>query len=262
VKHSTLRISVRDIVRLLAPVVVAGVIIVIWQLLVHQRDVARIVLPAPSDVWTSMVSSRSLLWEQALVTLRHAVVGVLFATLIGVLLAIVIWRSWWVSVSLKPIVVVLQAIPVVAIAPAFVLWFGLGPSSKYVTVGFVCVFPVFFQALATLTTLPQSQVDVLRVLHARPSHIWRHVAVPQLMVQLLPTFRLLCGLGIVGAVVAEWSGTYSGLGALLQSSRRVSDSAQVWACVATLALLVLLLTGVVAIGDRLLRRRYRITSLA
>jgi ABC-type nitrate/sulfonate/bicarbonate transport system permease component len=242
---------------LLLPLVLAAAILGVWQYLVRSRDVASIVLPAPTDIWSALVDGRQLLWSEAIVTLRHTLVGVVLATVIGVGLALALSTSWIVRTSVRPLIVALQAIPIVAIAPAFVLWFGIESTSKYVTVAFVCVFPVFFQAASTLATLPSREVDVLVVLRASRWEILRHVAAPQLLHRLLPSMQLLAGLGVVGAVVAEWSGSLNGLGALLQSSRRVSDSAQVWAVVTVLALIVMCLTGIVAFVGRFIARHYR-----
>ena len=245
------------LLRALVAVLTVITLVAIWQLWIEVADIKQIVMPSPRDVWQILISSDSPIRDQTIATIRHALLGLFVATVVGSLLAVV---AWWIkptSTSIWTLILIAQSIPVIAIAPAFVLWFGLDDMSKYVTVIFVCTVPAFIGAVRGFESMPLDQRDYLSTLGASRFELWRHSALPSAVPQMFAALRINAGLSIVAAVVAEWTGSLDGLGALLQSARRVSDSASVWACVVVLAVLTLTLNGVVALAESRIGSRYR-----
>ena len=219
-----------------------------WQALVALGDFPSFILPSPRQVAARLVEAvgdGSLLRHTG-VTLLEVVsglaLGVGVATGLGYLLA----RSLPLERLLSPYIVASQAIPIVAIAPLLVIWFGPGMFSKVLICSLIVFFPVLINTVVGVRSVPSDLRDLLRSLRATRWQTLRLLEAPAALPVFLGGLRVGATLAVIGAVVGEFVGAKSGLGFLINVGRGLYDTALVFVAVFTLVGLALALYGLVA----------------
>ena len=219
-----------------------------WQALVALRNYPSFILPAPLAVGARFLQAArdgSLLRHSA-VTLAEVLsgltLGVGVATVLGYLLA----RSLPLERLLSPYIIASQAIPVVAIAPLLVIWFGPGMFSKVLICALIVFFPVLINTVVGVRSVPADLRDLLRSLRATRWQMLRLLEAPAALPVFLGGLRVGATLAVIGAVVGEFVGAKSGLGFLINVGRGLYDTALVFVAVFTLVALALSLYGLVA----------------
>jgi NitT/TauT family transport system permease protein len=219
-----------------------------WQALVALRNYPSFILPTPLAVgarFLQAVRDGSLLRHSA-VTLAEVLsgltLGVGVATVLGYLLA----RSLPLERLLSPYIIASQAIPVVAIAPLLVIWFGPGVFSKVLICALIVFFPVLINTVVGVRSVPADLRDLLRSLRATRWQMLRLLEAPAALPVFLGGLRVGATLAVIGAVVGEFVGAKSGLGFLINVGRGLYDTALVFVAVFTLVALALSLYGLVA----------------
>jgi len=219
-----------------------------WQALVALRHYPSFILPAPLAVgkrFIQAIEDGSLPAHTAvtlLEVLSGLVLGVGVATVLGYLLA----RSLPLERFLSPYIVASQAIPIVAIAPLLVIWFGPGMFSKVLICALIVFFPVLINTVVGVRSVPSDLRDLLRSLRATRWQTLRLLEAPAALPVFLGGLRVGATLAVIGAVVGEFVGAKSGLGFLVNVGRGLYDTALVFVAVFTLVALALALYGLVA----------------
>lgn len=235
-------------------------LLLIWQLAAWMGGFPSFILPSPADVaarFGKSIADGSLLRNTA-VTLLEVLsglsLGVLVATLLGYLLA----RSLRWERLLSPYVVASQSIPIVAIAPLLVIWFGPGLFSKVLVCALVVFFPVLVNTVVGVRSVPEDLRDLMRSLQATRWQTLISLELPAALPVFLGGLRIGATLSVIGAVVGEFVGAKSGLGFLVNVGRGVYDTALVFVAVFTLIALAMILYGLVSLLEsRLLRWQQR-----
>ena len=173
-------------------------------------------------------------------------VGVIFATIVGYLLA----KSRSLEKILSPYLVASQAIPVVAIAPLLVIWLGDGILSKVVVCALIVFFPVLVNTIVGVRAVPTALYDLMNSLHASREQILWKVEVPASLPVFLGGLRIGATLSVIGAIVGELVDAQEGLGFLLQLGDFQYDTAMVFVAVFTLIALALMLYGLVTLLEK------------
>lgn len=223
-----------------------------WYAIIQVGDLRAFILPPPDLVWQRFLRAANdgSLLRHSLVTFREVLgglgLGVLFATLLGYSLA----RSQRLERLLAPYVVASQSIPVVAIAPLMVIWFGPGLISKVLISGLIVFFPVLINTVVGLRGVPKDLRDLMRSLNASRWQTFRLLEMPAAMPVFLGGLRIGATLAVIGAVVGEFVGADRGLGFLINVGRGQYDIALVFVAVISLVLMALMLYGVVVFMER------------
>ena len=219
-----------------------------WQLLVALGNFPGFILPAPQQValrFIQAVRDGSLLRHSA-VTLLEVLSGLCLglgvATGLGYLLA----RSLPLERLLSPYIVASQAVPIVAIAPLLVIWFGPGMFSKVLICALIVFFPVLINTVVGVRSVPVDLRDLLRSLRATRWQTLRLLEAPAALPIFLGGLRVGATLAVIGAVVGEFVGAKNGLGFLINVGRGLYDTALVFVAVFTLVAMALMLYGLVA----------------
>ncbi len=227
-----------------------------WQVLVSLMSLPAFILPAPAQVgerFLRAISDGTLLQHTAATffeVLAGLTIGVLLATILGYMLA----KSRLLENILQPYLVASQAVPMVAIAPLLVIWFGPGVSSKILICSLIVFFPVLVNTVVGLRAVPENLHDLMRSLHASRLQTMRLLEIPAAMPVLLGGLRIGAALAVIGAVVGELVGAKRGLGFLINVGRGQYDTALVFVGVFTLIAMALALYGaVILLEKRLLR---------
>ena len=209
------------------------------------------VFPAPSLVARELVTSRGLLLEHAAVTVAEAGLGLLLAVVIALAFAAAAVHSRLLDRVLTPLVVVSQTIPVIALAPLLVLWFGYGAVPRVIVCALIAFFPMAVTALQGFRAVDGRLVLLLRSVDASRWDVFWHIRVPSAAPYAAAGLRTAVTLSLVGAVVAEWTGTDRGLGYLVLSANSRLATAQAFAAITVITVLGLLAYG----GSHLIEAR-------
>ncbi len=226
--------------------------LLVWQLVASFGGFPAFILPSPAQVWNRFVEALadgSLLGNTAvtlLEVLAGLALGVSVATLLGYLLA----RSLHLEHLLSPYIVASQSIPIVAVAPLLVIWFGPGLFSKVLVCALIVFFPVLVNTVVGVRSVPEDLRDLMRSLQASRWQTLRYLELPAALPVFLGGLRIGATLSVIGAVVGEFVGAKSGLGYLVNVGRGLFDTSLVFVAVFTLIAMAMLLYGLVSLVER------------
>lgn len=218
-------------------------LLALWEIGVQAFDVPTWILPAPSEIWSAAVLWAPELAFNTIVTLRETVVGFVLALVLSVPLAMIIAFSARARRVIYPLVLALQSVPKVAIAPLVTLWFGINEWPKIVIVVLVCFFPILVNVVAGLESAPRGMLDLMRSLRASEIMIFRRLRMPYALPHLFTGCKVAITFAIIGAVIGEFVAAQEGLGYLILMSTSQSQTPLAFA-----AIIVLTLMGVVLFG--------------
>ena len=235
----------------LRPFVVLAGLCGAWYAFVQLTGVPPYLLPDPLRVFGALYRRAAYLGENALYTLVEIVFGLGLGAALGILTALSLARFAAARRWLLPLVVVSQAIPVFALAPLFVLWFGYGIASKVAVACIVIFFPVTSAFLDGLRRADRGWIDLAQVMGANPWRMLIHVRLPAALPALASGLRLAAAIAPIAAVIGEWVGAGAGLGfVMLQANGRL----QIDLMFAALLVLALMAVTLYYATDTLLRR--------
>lgn len=202
------------------PALTGAVLLVVWELVVRGGLVPSFLLPSPSQVAAALVEDAPLIARHALWTLAEAVLGLAIGVVVGFVAAVLMDRFEYVSLALDPLITVSQTIPTVAIAPLLVLWFGYGLAPKVVLVVITTFFPITVSLVGGFRSVDPDLLDLMRTMNATKWQVFWQVKLPAAAEQFFSGLRISATYAIVGAVVAEWLGGFSGLGVYMTRVRK------------------------------------------
>lgn len=223
----------------------------VWQALVTFGDLPRFILPGPGAVVATLWTSRAIIAENALVTSVEVLAGLFIGAALGFVSAILLAASPAARSLLRPMLVFSQAIPVFAFAPILTLWLGYGLWSKIAMALLIIYFPVTSAFFDALMRTPPGWIELARVMQARPAQVMRRIRIPAAMPGFASGLRLAAVYAPIGAIIGEWVGASKGLGYLMLLANGRAKIDLMFAALAVLAVLTLLLHTVV---DRVCRR--------
>jgi putative hydroxymethylpyrimidine transport system permease protein len=201
--------------RMIYPGILLALFILFWELMVRQLEVPHYILPAPTRILRTLTLQQSVLLHHTLVTLEEIIVGFLLAFVVGVSLSFLMFQFPVLEQTFYPIVIGSQTIPVFAIAPLLVLWFGYGLPSKVVMAALIVFFPIVVNTLDGLKGADSDAVNLLRILRANRWQILWKVRVPSALPFIFSGCRIGISVSTIGAIIGEWVGSKEGLGYLM-----------------------------------------------
>ncbi|TNH05245.1 ABC transporter permease [Testudinibacter sp. TR-2022] len=237
--------------RLAKIMMLTALLLLLWQSAVSLLALPHYMLPSPESVWQQLLKQHALLWQHAQITLLEIVLGLTLGFLLGLGSALLLAFSAPVSAFLMPLLVISQAIPVFAIAPLLVLWFGYGMASKIVMTVLIIYFPVTTACYDGLRNTPHAWLDLARSMQLTPATLLFKVRLPAALPSLASGLRIAASVAPIGAVVGEWVGSSQGLGYLmLQANARM----QVDLMFSALFVLLIIALSLYFLLDHTLRR--------
>lgn len=206
--------------------------------------------------WFTEGTSQGSIWEQIRYTLLEAGAGFVLGSAAGIVLGIVLGRSRFLSDVCAPFIKAANAIPRIILASLFVIWFGLGMSSKIATAFVLVFFAVFFNAFQGAREVDRNLVNNARILGAGRRQVLGTIVVPSAASWILASLHSAFGFAIIGAVVGEYSGADKGLGLLINLSQGTFDAAGIYAGMIIITVIALLAEWLLTLlENRLLRWR-------
>jgi len=225
--------------------------ILLWWLVTRIAGLPAFILPSPAQVavrfWKALMDG-SLLSNTA-VTMMEVLLGLLVGTTAALVLGYAIAKSRIFERLVAPYLVATQAVPIVAIAPLLVIWFGPGVFSKVLICALIVFFPVLVNTVVGVRAVPRPLHDLMGSLYATPAQTLRYLELPAALPILLGGLRVGATLSVIGAVVGELVGSDQGLGFLVTVARGQYDTPLVFVSVFALIFLALILYGIVAFAE-------------
>lgn len=240
----------------LPPLLLAGALLVLWEWaaqsgwMAEALNLSDFVVPAPSEIASALWENRSLLLENAWVTLREVLGGFALALFSGVAIAVLQHLSPLARRAIYPFTVASQAVPLVVIAPVLVVWLGFGFAPKVLIIALICFFPICVNTLDGLATADAEQRKLMRSLGAGRLQTLRLLEAPTALPYLLSGAKVAVAVAVIGAVFGEWAGSDAGLGHLIQLDDGQFEVARLFATTLVLGAMAILLFGAVALLER------------
>ena len=218
-----------------------------WFLVAQLGNFPAFILPTPYLVWERFlqVVANGTLLRNSVVTLSEVLAGLALGTSTASALGYLLAKSRSFERLLAPYIVASQSVPVVAIAPLLVIWFGPGLLSKVLICALIVFFPVLVNTVVGLRSVPEELHDLMRSLQASPLQTFLYLEVPASLPVFLGGLRIGATLAVIGAVVGEFVGADQGLGFLINVGRGQYDTALVFVAVFALIIMALSLYGIV-----------------
>lgn len=241
----------RSMENIAAPVAFAIIVLVAWELACLLLAIPTYLLPSPSRIAASIAQAPGTLAMHAGITLMEAVLGFLIGSLLGAILgaAFAEWRL--LARSLLPYVVAANTIPVVAIAPILILWFGHGLASKVAVTAFLSFFPLAINAMKGLVSYDRTVMDVFHVAAATPWQRFWKMRFPSALPFIFTGLKLNVTFSVIGAIVAEFIQADRGLGFVIMTAYRSLNMPRLWAAMLASAVIGILFFAIVALVERL-----------
>lgn len=230
------------------PAVVIIIFLLVWQMACTFEWVPSYMLPSPIQVVQAFISDFPLLMSHAKVTLLEAVLGLFCGVLLGFICAVFMDAFPLVKKGLYPILVLSQTIPPVAIAPLLILWFSYGIAPKVILVVLVSFFPMAVGLLEGFQSVDEDMIKLMRSMKASRFQIFRYVKFPSALPEFFSGLRIAVAYSVVGAVIAEWLGGFSGLGVYMTRVKKSMAYDKMFAViffVSAISLLLMVLVSVI-----------------
>ena len=233
------------------PTITIVLLIILWDALCRYEIVPSYLLPSPTDVFYALVNDAPLLLDHTKTTLFEALVGLAIGSLIAFIVAILMDKFTILHQAINPIITLSQTIPTIAIAPLLVLWLGYDTLPKIVLVILITFFPITVALTRGLQSIDKDITDLLTTMNASSFQIFIHAKLPAAAEQFFSGLRISATYAIVGAVIAEWLGGYSGLGVYMTRVRKSFAYDRMFAVIIVISVLSLLLMYLITVLERI-----------
>lgn len=243
--------------QILPTIVLASMVLLAWQIYCTVAAVSPLVLPTPTHVLRALFVERARIGPHALSTIWVASLG--FSTSVGFAFtaSVALHFSPWLQRGLMPLLVASQTIPLVALAPLMILWFGFGLLPKVLLVILVTFFPILVSLLSGYAQVPQAYLDLLNSMRAGRWRIFKRATLPMARASFFAGLKISATYAIVATIFAEYAGARQGLGIYILTAKNSFRADLVLAAVVVSAGLTLLLLGVLRLIERLTERGHK-----
>lgn len=233
-----------------APVVTILLCFGIWQVLVESLHVRAVILPAPTQIFTAFTDAPGYFLHEGTYTLLTTLLGFSIAAVVGVLLAIVIVEVPLLDSTVYALIIALNSIPKVAIAPLFVIWLGTGSAPKIAIAFLIACFAVVIDTVLGLRSVPKEMLELAYTMRARRLDVFWRIRLPCALPSMFAGLKVGISLALVGAIVGEFVASDHGLGYIILTAQGTFETAQIFAANLMLAAMGTILFGAITLVER------------
>ncbi|HRP47476.1 MAG: ABC transporter permease [Trueperaceae bacterium] len=234
------------------PLIATALFVLLWWVVKQAYGWNDVILPSPGRVLGSLAKNSQLLTKHGLVTLQETVLGYGLAILIAVPLGVIIGYSWVVDKALSPILMGLNAVPKVAVAPLLIIWMGFGLEPKIAMVVLLSFFPIILGAASGIKATPDDLAEMMRSLDPSAAQMFLKLRLRAALPQIFVGLQVAIALAVIGAVIGEFAGATKGLGYLITVSGGTADTALAFAALVILSVISIALYYIILGVERLL----------
>jgi NitT/TauT family transport system permease protein len=227
------------------------VLLLLWEAVVDLFNINSQVLPAPSAIFLAYLGHAGILIPHILTTLIETLLGLIFAVILGVLVAILLRFSLLVRKALYPLLIISQTIPIIALAPLLLIWFGFTILPKVIIVTLVCFFPITVAFADGMEKVNPQIITLLQSMKATRLQILFLAELPGALPSFFSGLRIASAYSVTGAIVGEYVGGYQGLGIYMQSAAHSYAVVLVFVVIIITSLLSIILFGGVVLLEKI-----------
>ena len=227
-----------------------AVILILWQTVCSVGLVDEFLLPSPVQVVKAFVEEFPLLMEHSFVTLAEALFGLILGILLGFFVAVFMDQFEPLYKACYPLMILSQTIPTVAIAPLLVLWFGYEMAPKVILIVITTFFPIAVGLLNGFKSADRDSINLLRAMGAGRWQIFKIVKLPGALSQFFAGLRISASYAVVGAVISEWLGGFSGLGVYMTRVKKAFAFDKMFAVIFLISGISLALMALVGLMEK------------
>jgi NitT/TauT family transport system permease protein len=234
------------------PVLFVVFVIVLWQILVVTLGLKPYFIPSPTKIAQTFQQNFRTILDNAVPTIAQAATGFAIGNAVAILLSV-----WFVHVrsarrSFYPLAIILQSIPLVALAPIAIVTLGNGFTSKVVMTALITFFPTLVNLMKGLEAVDPAMLQLFQSVNASRWAVLRKLRFPTALPYLFAALRITASASVIGAIIVEWIGSDTGLGYMIINSTYQFNTPLLWASILASSILVLGAFGLVVIAERLL----------
>lgn len=235
----------------LYPIATIILIVVIWEAIVRLFDVPGYILPKPSDILLVFPEDAELLFRHAKVTAFESAIGFFGAVFCALLISILMDNFSVIRKAFYPLLIISQTIPVMAIAPIMIIWFGFGPLPKVLIIIIMCFFPIAVSLIDGFSQADQDYINLFKVERASKLQVYRHLKFPNALPYFFAGLKISVTYMVMAAVIAEWLGGDQGIGVYMLRAKNAYALDKVFASIVLIvAVSVILIFITDAIGRK------------
>lgn len=188
------------------------ILIIGFEIIIRILKIPRYILPTPTSIILALYNQKEILLKHSLVTLFEALTGFFLSIVFALIIGGIVYPFKKIKKMLYPYLLISQTIPLIAIAPIILIWFGFGIMPKILIVILICTFPILLNFLGGLEEIDQDILDLFQVMGASKKYIFFKVILPSSLPNFFSGIKISATYSIMGAVIGEWLGAKSGLG--------------------------------------------------
>jgi ABC-type nitrate/sulfonate/bicarbonate transport system permease component len=225
--------------------------VVLWEVLTNRLRVPSYILPSPTGIIGELIDSFPLLLMHAKATMLEVLIGYVISLGLGVLIAILMNKFQLIKAIFYPLMVISQTIPLVAIAPLLMIWFGFGITPKIIVVVLVCFFPIAINLTTGLESADEELIDLLRSMKASEFQIFFKCKLKSALPSFFSGMKLAATYSVMGAVISEWIGASEGLGIFMTRVMKTFQTEALFADMLFIIIITLLFVAVIDILSKI-----------
>lgn len=242
------RIKIRD--KLLPMTFLIGLLL-IWEAIIDFGGIEKYIMPAPLDIIKTTISEFTNLLPHIYITVYESLVGFAIAIVLAVILATIMDLFPIIRKGIYPILIISQTIPVIALAPLFIIWFGFGVLPKIIVVVIVCFFPIVINISDGLQNVDIDLINHFKLMGASKFKIFTHLKLPYGILNFFSGVRIAATYSIMGAVIGEWLGGDKGLGVYMTRARSTYALDKMFAAIIMIVLLSMIIFFIIGVIEKI-----------
>ncbi|MCJ7666180.1 MAG: ABC transporter permease [Actinobacteria bacterium] len=232
------------------PIIFFAALLLIWEIISRSEVFPPFILPSPGSILVSLITDFTLMQYDILITLYEALAGFIIAIVLSVVIAVIMDSIIGFKKTLYPILIISQTVPIIIIAPLFIIWFGYGYTPKIFIVTLICFFPITISLLQSLTAVDKELVDLLRSMGSNKLQIYKFVKIPSAMPGFFSGLKIAATYSIMGATIGEWVGGKNGLGVYMIRAKQSFETDRVFAAIIVITILSILILKIIEFAEK------------
>jgi ABC-type nitrate/sulfonate/bicarbonate transport system permease component len=224
--------------------------VTLWEAIVRLFRIPGYILPAPTRIFRVLIRDIELIMTHARATMFEAAVGMAFSILSALIIAILMDNFTLIKKSLYPLLIISQTVPIMAIAPLMIIWFGFGYLPKILIIILMCFFPISISLIDGFSQVDRDYINLFRTMKASRFQMYRHLKFPNALPHFFSGLKIAVTYMIMAAVIAEWLGGNTGIGVYMLRSKQAFALDKVFASIIFIVAVSVLLIALVNFTGR------------
>lgn len=208
-------------------------------------------MPSPTDIFQALMKDFNIMIPHIIATLYESIIGMAIAVILALVLAIIMDLVPIIKRALYPILIISQTVPVIALAPLFIIWFGFGALPKIIVVVIVCFFPIVISISDGLASVDSDLVNHFKLMGASKLKSFVHLKLPYGIINFFSGLRISATYSIMGAVIGEWLGGDKGLGVYMTRARNTYALDKMFAAILVIVILSMSIFYIISIVEKI-----------